>query len=105
MPLAINPPRGCLYDKTYPQLLQFFEIPIGVSLTQEGAFKAIFFSTLSPPPRPLSPRQMLSPSLSLLKADCDQPLPPEHAPHAIPLSALLAPQTSLSESVSISGFG
>ena len=46
MPLGINPARGCLYDKTYPQLLQFFEILIGVSLTQEGAFKAIFFSPL-----------------------------------------------------------
>ena len=105
MSLAINPARGCLYDKTYPQLLQFFEIPIGVSLTQEGAFKAIFFSTWLPPPRPLSPHQMLSPSLSLLKADCDQSLPPEHAPHPVPLSALLTPKTSLSESVSISGFG
>ena len=73
-------PWGCFYYKIYPQLLQFFEIPIGVSLTWKHAFKAISFSTLSPPPRPLFPHQMLSPLLSLFKAVCDQPLPPEHAP-------------------------
>lgn len=101
LPCPSTAPWAWLYDRSCQRLLQFVEMPVGVSLTRECALKPSLppLCSLSPDHGPPQVRCSVLHSTFLRLSVISLPQMPRPRP------ATPVPQVSLSESVSIYGFG